>query len=448
MRREEYLGNAGEQQYFNNESLQARLWTALPGIITAVDYTKFTVRVQPAIMGKTEDAEGVQTDVQLPMLVDVPVLFPNGGGWHLTCPIQVNDECLVVFASRCIDAWWQNGGVQKPMELRMNDLSDGFCILAPYSQPMASEVTGGFSNNSIIIRDDKKENYLEYVTGGDVNVLHQANLDWDTLGNADIYIKGNAVVKIDGTLDATVEGATTITCNSTLDATVQDNTTLTCNANVTETVQGNLSAKLIEPLAGFADEIKTGWVLQKISKQKNKITALKFNHQDVKLGANDIVISALDAKQYQLIFGGPQFDFNPIINIYFRTSVPLTLPNNIPFLGTPDNLADWIFINQDIVAVTISDSQNLQLKDEDLARRIWQEIRAVNGLTPAFLPPYRVMRHQRATICQDEKNQALRPTSAQTSYQNLFICGDWTMKNYPCCLEAAIKSAQRIIKEI
>ena len=212
--------------------------------------------------------------------------------------------------------------------------------------------------------------------------------------------------------------------------------------------QGNLSAKLIEPLAGFADEVKTGWVLQKISKQKNKITALKFNHQDVKLGANDIVISALDAKQYQLIFGGPQFDFNPIINIYFRTSVPLTLPNNIPFLGTPDNLADWIFINQDIVAVTISDSQNLQLKDEELARRIWQEIRAVNGLTPAFLPPYRVMRHQRATICQDEKNQALRPTSAQTSYQNLFICGDWTMKNYPCCLEAAIKSAQRIIKEI
>lgn len=242
MRREEYLGNAGEQQYFNNEGLQARLWTALPGIITAVDYTKFTVSVQPAIMGKTEDAEGVQTDVQLPMLVDVPVLFPNAGGWHLTCPIQVNDECLVVFASRCIDAWWQNGGVQKPMELRMNDLSDGFCILAPYSQPMASEVTGGFSNNSIIIRDDVKENYLEFVTGGDVNVLHQANLDWDTLGNADIYIKGNTVVKIDGTLDATVEGATTITCNSTLDATVQDNVTLTCNANVTETVQGNLSA--------------------------------------------------------------------------------------------------------------------------------------------------------------------------------------------------------------
>ena len=33
-----------------------------------------------------------------------------------------------------------------------------------------------------------------------------------------------------------------------------------------------------------------------------------------------------------------------------------------------DNLADWIFINQDIVAVTISDSQDIKLIDDELAR--------------------------------------------------------------------------------
>lgn len=208
--------------------------------------------------------------------------------------------------------------------------------------------------------------------------------------------------------------------------------------------QGNLSSKLITPMSGYADDIKTGWVLQKVSKQENKITDLKFNHQKIELKENDIVISALDAKAYQRLFGGPQFEFNAITNIYFRTSVPLTLPNNIPFLGTPDNLTDWIFINQDVVAVTISDSQNLQLKDEDLARRVWQEIRAVNGITPAFLPPYRILTHKRATIKQDTKNQNLRPNSAQTAYQNLFICGDWTMKNYPCCLEAALQSGKRL----
>jgi hypothetical protein len=41
---------------------------------------------------------------------------------------------LVVFSSRCIDNWWNNGGVQNQRELRMHDLSDGFCILGPWSQ--------------------------------------------------------------------------------------------------------------------------------------------------------------------------------------------------------------------------------------------------------------------------------------------------------------------------
>lgn len=208
--------------------------------------------------------------------------------------------------------------------------------------------------------------------------------------------------------------------------------------------QGDLTDKLIAPLSGFADEVKTGWKLQSFTSIEDKINKLKFNQEEIELSKDDVVISALDAHQYQQIFNGPQFEFNQITDIYFRTSVPLTLPNNIPFLGTPDNLADWIFINQDIVAVTISDSQDIKLTDDELARFVWQEVRSVNGLTPAFLPSYRVFKHKRATIRQDEKNQILRPKSARTQYQNLFICGDWTMKDYPCCLEGAIQSGKRV----
>ena len=47
----------------------------------------------------------------LPLLLDCPVYFPSGGNCTLTFPVQPGDECLVVFASRCIDAWWQSGGV-------------------------------------------------------------------------------------------------------------------------------------------------------------------------------------------------------------------------------------------------------------------------------------------------------------------------------------------------
>ena len=35
------------------------------------------------------------------------------------------------------DSWWQSGGIGVPIESRMHDLSDGFAILAPTSQPIS-----------------------------------------------------------------------------------------------------------------------------------------------------------------------------------------------------------------------------------------------------------------------------------------------------------------------
>lgn len=71
----------------------------------------------------------------LPALLDVPIVLPRAGDYILTLPVQAGDECLVIFADQCIDAWWQNGGVQNPMERRRHDLSDGFAILGTWSQP-------------------------------------------------------------------------------------------------------------------------------------------------------------------------------------------------------------------------------------------------------------------------------------------------------------------------
>jgi hypothetical protein len=72
--------------------------------------------------------------VNLPLLINVPIVFPASGGFLLTLPLAAGDEVLVVFASRCIDSWWQSGGVGRPMEARMHDLSDGFAIPGPRSQ--------------------------------------------------------------------------------------------------------------------------------------------------------------------------------------------------------------------------------------------------------------------------------------------------------------------------
>jgi hypothetical protein len=88
---------------------QTGVWTALPAIIQSFDATKLTCVAQPAIKAQVRAQDGSTSWVSLPLLVDVPVCFPRGGGCTLTFPVAAGDEALIVFSSRCIDAWWQSG---------------------------------------------------------------------------------------------------------------------------------------------------------------------------------------------------------------------------------------------------------------------------------------------------------------------------------------------------
>ncbi|CAN0620528.1 Gp138_N domain-containing protein [Burkholderia multivorans] len=137
---------------------QAGIWTALPGIIDSFDDVAMTCVVQPAIKVPVRASDGTVTTVALPQLVDCPVQFPAGGNCTLTFPVKPGDECLVVFASRCIDAWWQSGGVQEQAELRMHDLSDGFALLGVRSRPRA---LANVSATSTQLRSDDGATYID-----------------------------------------------------------------------------------------------------------------------------------------------------------------------------------------------------------------------------------------------------------------------------------------------
>lgn len=144
---------------------QAAIWTALPGIIESFDADAITAVVQPAIKGQLRAKDGSTSQITLPLLLDVPVVFPRGGGCALTFPLARGDECLVVFASRCIDGWWTSGGIQAQAEFRMHDLSDGFAIPGPWSQ--ATKI-GGISTSTTQLRSDDGSTYVELDPGGKV----------------------------------------------------------------------------------------------------------------------------------------------------------------------------------------------------------------------------------------------------------------------------------------
>jgi len=116
------------------DSCSADIRVAMPGIVKFFDKNTQTVMVQLAIREKVSIG-GIARQIDIPELVDVPVVFPSAGGYDLLMVPKTGDECLVVFADACIDAWWQSGGVQGQADKRRHDLSDGFAIMGCWSQP-------------------------------------------------------------------------------------------------------------------------------------------------------------------------------------------------------------------------------------------------------------------------------------------------------------------------
>ena len=151
MDRNEILNDPETAIRYGLQGLQSQIWTSFPAIVESVDLTTMTLECVPAIKGVNYQEDGSKIYVTMPVLVDVPIVFPSAGGFSITFPIAVGDEVLVVIGCRCIDAWWQSGGIQQPIELRMHDLSDGFAIPGPRSQP---RVVSGISSTDIQIRND------------------------------------------------------------------------------------------------------------------------------------------------------------------------------------------------------------------------------------------------------------------------------------------------------
>lgn len=208
----------------------------------------------------------------------------------------------------------------------------------------------------------------------------------------------------------------------------------------------DLSQRLINPLQAYADEIRLNSKLLKIDTQFGRAVSLTFNNRQLDLGANDAVILALNARAYQTIMGGAKFDYCSIVNIIYRTSQTLSLPHGANMLAIANGSADWVFCSNKLVNVTISDADNVEENLEELARKVWKELDIVRGVNSGFVPPFKVFKHKTATIRQDALNNSQRPVSAQTRLPNVFAAGDWTMKDYPCCIESAILSAKRAAK--
>ncbi len=133
----ERLDDVGTAVQAALQGFQAKLWTGFPGIIVSFNAQAVTAVVQPAVQLTQTKQDGSTQPLTMPKLLDCPVQFQGGGNVLMTMPLTQGDEVWVNIANRCIDAWWQQGGVQPQMEQRLHDLSDGFCFPKVWSKPNA-----------------------------------------------------------------------------------------------------------------------------------------------------------------------------------------------------------------------------------------------------------------------------------------------------------------------
>ncbi len=168
------------------ESHIKELHTSMPGIIESFDAATQLASVQPAIkrVFKTDlgDRE-ILTPSPLPILINVLVQFPRGGGFSLTFPVKKGDECLLVFCERSIDNWHKFGGVKDPGARRFHALSDATAFVGVSS--LVNKVPNYDATNTQIKKDD-----------GSVFITLKDSGAMDIHADADINVTSDTEVKI------------------------------------------------------------------------------------------------------------------------------------------------------------------------------------------------------------------------------------------------------------
>jgi hypothetical protein len=179
-------GDSNRPIKYGLDNLNNSIRVAIPCIVKTFNPSEGTVECQPAIKEPTLGDKGVTGFESLPLLVDVPVVYPHGGGTTITWPLEPGDEVLVVFSDMCIDAWWQSGGIGVQPDIRRHDLSDGMAFPGPFSQP---KISGSpIKTDSLNINTNKKI----YITGGgEISIKSTSPVRID--GSSDVYINGIAI---------------------------------------------------------------------------------------------------------------------------------------------------------------------------------------------------------------------------------------------------------------
>jgi len=222
-----------------------------------------------------------------------------------------------------------------------------------------------------------------------------------------------------------------------------------------------LSHSLVDPALTVLDAAgifpRYGSRLRALPRQAGRVEQLDFTSGPVTLPPDDRVILALPAAVTAELLPevSTPIGTRAIVNAHFRLDSPVAarlrhgqVEPSIGFVGVVGSPAQWLFIRDDLVSVTVSAADDLAAETADaIAARLWPDVAAALSLcglplsrsTP--MPTWRIVKEKRATFLQTPQAVARRP-GTRTAWANLLLAGDWTDTGLPATMEGAIRSGR------
>jgi squalene-associated FAD-dependent desaturase len=211
----------------------------------------------------------------------------------------------------------------------------------------------------------------------------------------------------------------------------------------------SLAASLIDPALTMLGKrgigVAFGHRLRAVLRQDGRVQGLDFGERQLDLGPEDRVILALPPGQTGALL--PEIPVpgasHAIVNAHFCLTQPARLPGGALLLGLIGGTAEWLFLRDELVSLTVSAAD--ALADEPsaaIAACLWADAARALDLPVEPQPPGRIVKERRATFAQTPAALARRP-GATTAWPNLFLAGDWTATGLPATIEGAIRSGQR-----
>ncbi|MEL6479515.1 MAG: hydroxysqualene dehydroxylase HpnE [Pseudomonadota bacterium] len=215
-----------------------------------------------------------------------------------------------------------------------------------------------------------------------------------------------------------------------------------------------LGTALVEPvltrLATLGAEITYFAPLAAIETEGGRATLLRFKEREpVTLGPEDRVVLALPPARLAAILPDLPLpgDAHAILNAHFVVPQQ-ALAGAPPLLGTLSSKTHWIFTRGDVVSLTISAADQMEVLGRDRAAlldTLWDETRRALKLENVTYSAGRILTERRATFDQSPQGVAKRP-DPRTLVANLYLAGDVTTTGLPATIEGAIRSGETAAK--